>query len=202
MRLMTTDNEHGFIMVWVLLLLVVVTLLGIAGVSTSIFEDQMAGNEALHKQAFYEADGGTQNGLFLLFHNISCIDGFSDDVVDGNIAIEPGSSNFWMSNNLLGGSAMASDVDRDFYYPSDYEVTGSPHTNGRINGITKLMTGANLPMMAGYEGKGKALGADGAFLLYDVKAEYQGYRNSRSCVSIQYRLDNQFANYPSMECVY
>ena len=202
MRLITTDNEHGFIMVWVLLLLVVVTLLGVAGISTSIFEERMAGNEALHKQAFYEADGGTQNGLSLLFHNITCIDGFSDVVVDGNIAIEPGSSVFWMSNNLLGGFAMASDDDRDFYYPSDYEETGSPHTNGRVNGITVLMTGANLPMMAGYEGKGKALGADGAFLVYDIKAAYQGHRNNKSGVWIQYRLDNQFANYPAMECVY
>ena len=46
-----SNNESGFIMVWSLLLLIVVTLLGVAGISTSIFEELMAVKWARHKQA-------------------------------------------------------------------------------------------------------------------------------------------------------
>ena len=71
------SDEQGFILVWALLLMVVVTLLGVSGISTSIFETKMAANEALHKQAFYQADGGTENSIALLKHNITCISGFT-----------------------------------------------------------------------------------------------------------------------------
>ncbi len=46
-------GQQGFILVWALLLMIVVTLLGVAGISTSIFEERMAANEALHQQIFF-----------------------------------------------------------------------------------------------------------------------------------------------------
>ena len=192
-------------MVWSLLLLIVVTLLGAAGISTSIFEEQMAANEALHKQAFYEADGGSENGLALLINNINCIRGFSSSgsgvTVDGDIFVDEGSINFWLSNNEVGDIDLPTDSDYDFKYPS-LAGTGTPRTLGRINGQTNLMTGAALQMLAGYEGKGKALGQDGSFLEYDIKVEHIGKRNSRTGVSTLFRLDNQFASYPAGTCYY
>lgn len=212
---MLSNDQKGFILVWALLLLVVVTLLGAAGISTSIFEENMAANEALHKIAFYEADGGTENALALLVENINCITGFSDTSVNSNldptssekmnysaVALEPGKQNFWLTNNYLDEIDMPTEGERDFYYPRNYQVTGEPYTHGRINGRTTVMTGANLPMLAGYEGKGKALGQDGAFLQYDIKTEYIGARNNDSRVHIKFRLDNQFASYPSGSCKY
>ncbi len=80
-------DEEGFILVWALLLLVVVSLLGTAGISTSIFETKMAANEALHKQTFYQADGGTENGIGLLKDNITCITGFTKSL-DGGIVLD------------------------------------------------------------------------------------------------------------------
>lgn len=200
MNLFLPRNEQGFILVWSLLLLVVVTLLGAAAISTSIFENQMAANEGLHKMTFYQADGGTENGVALLKHNINCISGFGGSSLDGGIEID-GSLNFWLANNVVTGIDMASDTNRDFYYPRGYAGT-EPHTNGRVNGRSQLVTGANLPMLAGYEGKGKALGADGAFLEYEIKVEHIGLRNSRSAVSLTYRVDNQFAANPAGNCVY
>jgi len=199
-------DEQGFILVWALLLLVVVTLLGVSGVSTSIFETRMAANEAVHKQTFYQADGGTENGLALLKHNITCITGFSGTgPLDGDIQIVPGKENFWLTNNLTTEILMPSDDDsnRDFYYPSNYAANpGTPHTNGRINGTVKMVAGASLQMLAGYEGKGKGIGSDGAFLTYDIKVEHIGVRNSKTGVCTKYRVENQFAPYPSGDCYY
>jgi hypothetical protein len=111
------------------------------------------------------------------------------------------SKNFWLSNNNITGIPMASDTDRDFYYPSGY-VAGTPHTNGRINGTVKMMAGASLEQLAGYEGKGKGVGSDGSYLVYDIKIERLGERNSRTAICLSYRVDNQFANNPAGNCVY
>ncbi len=208
----TIADEQGFILVWALLLLVVVTLLGASGISTSIFETKMAANEALRKQTFYQADGGTENSISLLQNNINCITGFTK-TLDGGIVLATtatgntnplGSNNFWLSNNDTTEIDMASDTDRDFYYPSSASAPGTtiPHTNGRINGSVKMMAGASLQQLAGYEGKGKGIGADGAYLVFDIKLERLGERNSRTGICLTYRVENQFASNPAGECVY
>lgn len=195
-------DDQGFILVWALLLMVVVTLLGVSGVSTSIFETKMAANEALHSQTFYQADGGTENGIALLKHNISCISGFTQ-TLDGDIKMKTGSENFWLSNNDTDGINMASDSNYDFYYPSNYVLnSGTPRTMGRINGIVKMQAGASLQQLAGYEGKGKGIGADGAFLTFEINIERIGERNSRTGICLDYRVENQFASNPAALCVY
>ncbi len=195
-------NEQGFILVWALLLLVVVTLLGTASITTSIFEEKMAVNEALHKQSFYQADGGTENGLALIKHNINCISGFEDSSLDGDIVFN-GNLNFWLANNSVTEIPMAADGDanRDFYYPAGY-ADGEPHTNGRINGALKAVAGSSFIQLGGYEDLGKNIAAGGAYLTYDIKVERIGLRNSRTAICLRYRVDNQFATSPAGECVY
>ncbi|MEA3469086.1 MAG: PilX N-terminal domain-containing pilus assembly protein [Thermodesulfobacteriota bacterium] len=193
-------NEQGFILVWALLLLVVVTLLGTASVTTSIFEEKMAVNEALHNQAFYQADGGTENGLALIKHNINCISGFEDSSLDGDIVFD-GKLNFWLENNSTTEISMAADDNRDFYYPAGY-ATGEPHTNGRINGTLKAVAGSSFIQLAGYEDLAKNIADGGAYLTYDIKVERIGLRNSRTAICLRYRVDNKFATSPAEECVY
>lgn len=207
MKRLGTVNEQGFIMVWSLLLLIVVTLLGVSSISTSIFEDKMAANEALHKQAFYEADGGTEVGLAALKHNINCISGFGGRNIDGIIYIEDNddnsatSLNFWLENSNINGITMASDSDRDFYYPVGY-LPGDPHSNGKINGRVFAMAGGSFVQLAGYEDLAKNIADGGAYLTYDFKVEHVGTRNSRSGICLSYRVDSQFASNPSGNCVY
>ena len=67
-------NEGGFVMVVALMTLVILTLIGIAGLDTSIFEEQIAGNDWGAKQTFYKSDGGTELGSELLEYNFSCGD--------------------------------------------------------------------------------------------------------------------------------
>jgi hypothetical protein len=52
-------NEKGSIMVLAVILLVLLTLLGIAALTSSSIDTQIAGNELRHKLAFYAAESAT-----------------------------------------------------------------------------------------------------------------------------------------------
>ncbi len=215
-------GEDGYILVTSLMAMVIVILLGVSGINTSIFETKMAANKALHKQSFYEADGATEVGLAILKHNINCISGFGTDGLDGRITLSStwtdksgysvadadmpiDSRNLWMTNNIVEGTPRASNNNRDFYYNPIGVVAnaaGPRISNVRVNGRTKLTVGSALEMTAGYEGRGKSLGADGASLSYQIHSQYIGERNSETAICIEYRVDNQFANSPAGNCIY
>jgi hypothetical protein len=203
MKKKTGQGEEGFVLVWSLLIVVVLVLLGTFGISTSIFESKMAVNSALHKQAFYQADGGTEVGLDLLRQNINCITGFistSFPTAGGdNGIILTGDVNFWLNNFNPAGIAAASDANRDLYYPNDGPA---PHTNVRINGLTDLNIGSSQIGLAGYESLGTNIAQGGAGLVFQINAQYVGERNTESAICTKYRIDSQFANSPAGNCNY
>ncbi|PXF60360.1 MAG: hypothetical protein C4B58_00555 [Deltaproteobacteria bacterium] len=51
-------DKDGSALVIALMILVILTLIGIAATNTSIIEMQIAGNEKAYKEAFYKADAG------------------------------------------------------------------------------------------------------------------------------------------------
>ncbi|MBW2605197.1 MAG: pilus assembly PilX N-terminal domain-containing protein [Deltaproteobacteria bacterium] len=53
------ENEKGSVTVLAVVLLMLLTLIGMAAISTSSIEAQIAGNELRHKQAFYAAESAT-----------------------------------------------------------------------------------------------------------------------------------------------
>jgi len=53
------DNEQGSVMVLAMILLAVLTILGIAVLTSSNIDTQIAGNELRHKLAFYAAESAT-----------------------------------------------------------------------------------------------------------------------------------------------
>ena len=60
------NNEGGFALVAIILILAVLTAIGIAGTNTTIFELKIATNERKANQKFYTADSGwKQAGPFL-----------------------------------------------------------------------------------------------------------------------------------------
>lgn len=203
MKRITGRGEEGFVMVWSLLIIVVLMLLGTFGISTSIFESQMAANDALHKQAFYQADGGTEIGLDMLRQNINCISGFGADAFpatggDGGIVLV-GDVNFWVNNFEPDGIDPASDANRDFYYPAD---AAGPHTNVKLNGLTYQYDAASQIGLDGYSGLGTTIAQLGAGLEYEINAQYVGERNTEASICTKYRVDNQFANSPAGDCLY
>ena len=178
-------NEEGFVLVLALMIMVVLTILGIAANRNTSTELMISGNDSLQKQTFYQADGGTEVGAEVLEQNIFCVSGFTpaNMPIEGVIQVEAGSMNFWQNTSM---PALPSDTTRDFFYPANY-VGSEPHTNVTAGGQTKLSAGAALQMAAGYEGKGKGIGSGGAHLLYEIYAQHLNVRNAEALIHVQWR---------------
>jgi hypothetical protein len=174
-------NERGSAMVAALGTLVVLTILGLSAMKTSQTELQITANDLRHKISFYQADGGTELGSELLEQNIACPTGFTNSTI-GNIEVV--NNDFWL--NLDADATIPSDADRDFYFPSNYNGS-QPHTNIKLGGNTQFSTGSALQMLAGYEGKGKALASGGAFIIYDLNSQHLGSFNAQSVVRTRWR---------------
>ena len=181
-------NEDGFVIVYSLMLTVVLMVLGVSGIGTSIFESKMAKNNALHKQTFYEADGGTEVGIRLLAENMKCIGGFGSTFISagigaGQIHLDPTRKEFWITNNLLDDPGLPdpaiTDINdvhyKDFWYDSEH---GTNYL--RINGKTTLTLGSAIQMSPGYEGRGRGIGTDGAELECAINSLIQGMLNSET----------------------
>ncbi len=90
-------NNGSLAIVVALMLLVVVTVIGIASINSSIIETSIATNDMIYKDTFTEADGGAEVGRELLEQNIACLgftgvgsgaansNGYSIDTGNGNI---------------------------------------------------------------------------------------------------------------------
>jgi Tfp pilus assembly protein PilX len=177
------NKEDGSITVLALILLVLLTLLGIAVTTTSSIEVQIAGNDDRYKKALYEADGGTEVGFEMLEQNIACPNGFnftgSLDIGDVTVFTNA----FWLIENEPTGD-YPSDTVRDIRI---YNTDTGPHTNLSVYGSTQLSTGSAIQMVAGYEGKGKGAASGGAHIVYNVYSKHMGRDNSRSMVTTQWR---------------
>jgi len=181
-------NENGSLILIVVVVLMMLTVIGISITTTASIELQIAGNNKLHKNAFYNADGATDVAAELTEQNIGCMSGFtandgSDAVIgdDAATAVRVSSLAFWQQVS----ATTPSDANRDFYYPNNYGT--SPHTNITVGGNTILSTGNAIQMVSGYEGKGKGAGGGGGYILYDVYAQYTGVSNSKSIIQVEWR---------------
>lgn len=189
------SGEEGFILVFTLLLMVVVTLLGVSAIDTSVFESAMSVNDALYKQAFYQADGGANVSGVVIEENVSCATGFKgmvayggDALIGGNVLIESTSLKLW--DNAPSSAVQPTDLNRDayfFYDAADLTGTQLPRNNITTGGQTVIAQGAALQMAAGYEGRGKGMASGGGYINYDVFSQHIGNRQSESVVEIEWR---------------
>lgn len=60
---MKTHNEDGFVLVFALMIMVVLTLIGIAATNTTVIELTIAGNERQLSDRFYTADSGWKQAV-------------------------------------------------------------------------------------------------------------------------------------------
>ncbi|WP_167496423.1 PilX N-terminal domain-containing pilus assembly protein [Desulfopila sp. IMCC35006] len=189
-------GEEGFILVFTLLLLVVVTLLGVSSINTSVFESSMSANDALYKRAFSEADGGANVAGVVIEENVSCPNGFGPmglysgaALIGGNILIGSG-THLELWKNPPAAAVKPTDTNRDayfFYDPTDPTGINLPRTNITAGGETVIATGSALQMAAGYEGRGKGMAGGGAYINYDAFSQHIGNRQSESIVEIDWR---------------
>lgn len=180
-------DESGSALLIALIILAVISLLGGILVQSSTTEVQVAGNDRLYKETFYAADGVTELAAELLEQDIACPVGFTNSV-RGNL-IKVNTLAFWQnSENAVQtpGDGGAGEGPRDFYLPDGY-TPGQPHTNFTVGGKAQFAVGSAIEMAAGYEGKGKAAGAGGVQLIFDIAAQRVGVNKSQSIVRTQWR---------------
>lgn len=191
-------NEEGFVLITALLILLTLTMMGIAVNRTTMTEWRIAMNDRLQKEVFYEADAATELASEVLEQSIACL-GFDEGTGDGKslagytgdgndnygVHIEERSLGFWRNYSSQSGS-VPSDTNRDMYFPANYK-SGEPHTNIVIAGNTKMTTGAAIMQAAGYEGLAKGIGTGGATLGYDINVQRVGRDGAESLICIDYR---------------
>jgi hypothetical protein len=187
-RATVAGNENGSLILIVVVVLMMLTVIGISITTTASIELQIAGNNKLYKNAFYNADGATEVAAELTEQNIGCMTGFTandgaDAVIGDNAdtAVRVGNLDFWQQVD----AAEPSDASRDFFYPNNYGT--SPHTNLTVGGNTAFSTGNAIQMVSGYEGKGKGAGGGGGHILYNVFAQHIGVNNSEAIIQVDWR---------------
>ncbi len=180
-----TGNETGSALMIAMLILMLLTIIGVAATRTTQTELQISANEKWYTINFYGADGGTEAGTELLEQNIFSA-GF-DDSGDGNFIrgnISGPSLNFYMNPNPP--DLMPGDANRDAFMPRVIPAN-APYTNLRVGGNPSLSQGSAIQMAAGYEGKGKGSAGGGSFITYDICSQRIDSTDSEAAIRIQWR---------------
>lgn len=199
-------NEGGFVMVASLLILLVLTLLGIAVNQNSETEWRIAMNDRLQKETFYRADAASELAAEVLEQSIACLgfpnsekgkllSGYSTDPNEPyNIYIEPHQEGFWRYYAETGVD-MPKNEKRQMVFPAvavggvfDKDKTNArPHANINIGGNTKIASGSAIQMASGYEGLGQGISTGGASLVYSINVQQVDPVNgSEANVCVQY----------------
>ena len=189
--LQKTGDEEGFVLIVSLLIMLILTIIGIAATTNTSLELRIAGNDKTHKETFYTAEAGAILGAELLEQNINCVTGFASTGTNSNgdditlinsdpifpIQVEtldfaynqPGPSSF---DDLLV------DDKADIFFPVGNQELSFLY----VYGDTKKMHGGSLIGHAGYERLAKSSAAGGTALEYDIYSRHIGLGNSESIV--------------------
>ena len=211
----TGRNDDGFVLVWALLLMVLLLILGVSGIGTSVFESMMTANDALHKQSFFQADGGVNAAAKLIEENVACAGGFGANLganclVEGNIVVEGnanvGTGNRDLYSNLKTGIPATNKAGvpiedpnplnplhalyRDayfFYNAADPTGTVLPRTNIKTGATVVPVAGGSSGMIMGYAGWGYSAPGGGGARDYSIFSQYINVRQSQSIVEAVWR---------------
>jgi len=198
--------EEGFVLVTALMMLVALSLLGLATIMTSTVELKIAANDRVHTETFYRADGGTEIGTVLAYENALCMNagGFTEGTVPdqrdiGFLRVQ----NLSLAEPGQGTDTLPDDLTRDAVYSTVPGDDAQPHTNFTVNGVVENADGSGLQMISGYRGLGRSSAAGGAHIRYAVNSQRLGPRNSRSTVTLQWRMSGHLINSASsFDCKY
>lgn len=198
-KLQQQRSEEGFVLVAALMIMLVLTIIGIAMNRDTNTELQIAGNDKVYKQSFYDADGGTEFGAEVLEQNIACLkfsaphagsiaDTDGNIIIDSNMVVKSTSKQFWQ--NDVGhwtqiSNPFPSDTARDMWYPPGYSA-GEPHTNITVEGKVDLGQDSSILFGAGYLGLGRSAASGGTTLKYELYSQHIGLNNSESIIRVEW----------------
>jgi hypothetical protein len=177
------NNEDGSVVVIALIILVFLTIIGIAATTTTNIELQVAGNEKLHKIAFYRADSGVYVTPKLIS---ACIDSGAE-VTIGSGTTEPdmryatGSSSTLFYGQIMGYDTYDGGIKDIEFTLSGFDV-GADVRRDRVENLA----GGGVEFGSGAEGIGAGSGG-GVAIFYEMDSYGHGPANSISIVSAVYR---------------
>jgi len=173
-------GENGSIILVALIMLALLTVIGLSSSHTSIMESRIATNEQLHNIVFYKADGGAETAAVLIEDGIETR-GWNDAEIYGEASILNGKFILNTANNTP--NPIPADTNCDVNIPGNY-TSGEAHTNLKVRSNVTLSTGSAAMIGSGYEGKGKG---GGAWLIYDVRSQHIGARNTKATIFLLWR---------------
>jgi uncharacterized protein (UPF0333 family) len=199
----TIRNEGGFVLVVALLIMVVLTIIGIAATNTTIFELNISGNDRVHKRTLYQAEAGAVLSTEVLEQNINCVTGFTGKDVDGNVVADLEDTIRAWSRTTNDRNALAMYLDPlpwtantctptdpdgpNISYPINNLNSAVELTDAYLGGNIEMLPGGSLVMAAGYERKGKSAAGGGTARNYDIISRHRGLNNSQSTVIFGWR---------------
>lgn len=200
-------DESGFVLITALIIMLILTIIGIAATNTSVFEIQIAGNDRVHKETFAQADAGISLNERLTFENAVCnavASGFNPAALDIGTSIRVFAKDF-AAPVAAPPVPIVDDANRTAAYYPDGVIGNDAGRHTNLNGAGQVRTtpGSALQMVAGYEGLGAGAAGGGTHLLYDLLSEHRGNTNSRSIISSQWQLSMHLINSASSyDCKY
>jgi Tfp pilus assembly protein PilX len=165
---MSTTTEHrtreeGFVLVLALFMLTICTMIGIAAMTTSTTEIDIAGNERVHKETFYQAEASSSAAAEALldkdaYGEWTDNEKFADLGTDGYIKIKDGA--FLLENRDVpsGSSVWNKDSQNDTVEAEpDVAVRISSQFNGDVDVdkvAVRYISGSGAEFGSGAEGAG------------------------------------------------
>ncbi|SDP19256.1 PilX N-terminal domain-containing pilus assembly protein [Desulforhopalus singaporensis] len=196
MKAIKTDN--GYVLVLCMLILLILSIIGIAAVRNTSVELQIAGNDNLSKKTFYNAEAAAVLATEILEQNLNCPAGFSGS--GGSVTLNGpdvtvyadafGDFAFYYNNYPWTTSEcnLTSPGSPTITYPDSNTIDeGLGYSKMYVGGIVSMLPGGSIQMAAGYEGKGKTSAGGGSARLYDIVSVNNDTRNSESTVVFGWR---------------
>lgn len=164
---MNKSSDEGYILIIVLLLMVVLTIVGLAAISTSSFENILSGNIRLKSLNQARADGAVEITTGLIQRAVRNMDtvGYANLVTDAGLANELRNVSFSADSQDLFYSNISVDIDRMYILQQE---------------------GCSQEQASGYEGIGKGSAHCGE-VYYKINSKSTDMANSEGTVGAIYR---------------
>jgi hypothetical protein len=170
-------NERGSILVIALVMLVFLTLIGVASTTTTEIEMQVAGNEKFHKIAFYNTDGGVYATPKLISISVEQ----EEQPATGDVIqfLDPGPSDFF--DEVMGFRAQ--DTAKDIRFTmGDHSAEVDVVRVGQ-----ETLVGGGTEFAGSSEGVGGGT-TGGVAIFYDIDSYGTGPASSQCNIYAGYRL--------------
>ncbi len=179
---MSGVSDRGYVLVTALLMLLVLTVIGIAAIGTSTIENLLSGNIRLRESNISQADGCAELSKAVIERARWALDtqGFSNiaDAVSPTLPTLPTELN----SIAFAFNTDSADVSPDVACDAP---AGSVSVDIDIM-YTHWIPGAANEMLSGYEGQGKG-GASGVYAYYRINSSSAGLLGSTGTVGSIYK---------------